>query len=43
MANEATKQQSDEQIYMYMGLHLCLLPKPLPSGAKYILYPAKKN
>lgn len=42
MGNEATTQQSDEQVYVYMGLSLCIIPKPLSLGAKYILYPAKK-
>lgn len=43
MGNEATTTQSDEQVDMYMGLSLCLSPRPLPLGAKYILYPAKKT
>lgn len=43
MGNEATMQQSDEQVDMYMGLSLCLFSGPLPLGAKYILYPEKKK
>lgn len=43
MGNEATMQQRDERVDVYMGLIICLFPRPLPSGAKYILYPAKKN
>lgn len=42
MGNEATMQQSDERVDVYMGLIICLFPRPLPSGTKYILYPAKK-
>lgn len=43
MGNEATTTQSDEQVDMYIGLSLCLSPRPLSLGAKYILYPAKKT